>query len=135
LQGDGSAEASFTAPEFSADTNLAFSLTVIDDDNGSGSRSVTVTIIATGDGTSFALSGAVLASSNQVVDGDTNVPATVHTPNDTPGSAQPLANPVTVGGYVNLPGTGAEGRSAVGGDIDDYYRVELLRDQTVTLLV
>ena len=83
----------------------------------------------------YSLSGSVLASSNQAVDGDTNDPANRYTPNDTLATAQPLANPVTLGGYVNLPGTGAEGRSQEAGDIDDYYRLELLAGQSVTLLV
>lgn len=87
------------------------------------------------DTVTFSLSGSVLASSNQAVDGDTNDPANRYTPNDSLATAQPLANPVTLGGYVNLPGTGAEGRSQENGDVDDYYRLELLAGQSVTLLV
>ncbi|HAN28797.1 MAG TPA: serine protease, partial [Haliea salexigens] len=75
------------------------------------------------------------ASSNQAGDGDTNDTASLYTPNDMPGSAQALANPVTLGGYINQPGTGAEGRSQLRGDIDDYFRLELLAAQSVTLLV
>lgn len=87
------------------------------------------------DTVTYSLSGSVLASSNQAVDGDTNDPANRYTPNDSLATAQPLANPVTLGGYVNLPGTGAEGRSQENGDVDDYYRLELLAGQSVTLLV
>jgi len=134
LAGDDTATARFTAPQSSADLVLAFSLTVTDNDGASSNASTTVAV--TGNAlTRWELSGSVLAASSQAVDGDTNDTASLYTPNDTPASAQPLANPVTLGGYVNQPGTGAEGRSQVNGDIDDYFRLELLEGQSVTLLV
>ncbi len=84
---------------------------------------------------SFRISGTVTASSSQAVDGDTNDPASELRSNDTVASAQPISNPVTVGGYVNRPGSGAPGRSEINGDIDDYFRVELLAGQSITMLV
>lgn len=135
LSGSSSAQASFTAPSPNGDTALAFSLTVADNDGAEASSSVSVVVEDSAGGVTYSLSGSVLASSNQAVDGDTNDPANRYIPNDTLATAQPLANPVTLGGYVNLPGTGAEGRSQVTGDIDDYYRLELLEGQSVTLLV
>jgi serine protease len=69
------------------------------------------------------------------VDGDTNDPTTEAVSNDTISSAQPIPNPITLGGYINRPGTGAPGRSQVAGDIDDFFRVELLAGQSVTMLV
>lgn len=83
----------------------------------------------------FTISGSVSASSNQAVDGDTNDPGNVLIPNDTLGSAQHLNNPITLGGYVNRPGTGAPGRSQSAGDVDDFFRVELLAGQAITVLV
>lgn len=83
----------------------------------------------------FSLSGTVTVSDSQAVDGDTNDPASRVTPNDSVDTAQALANPITLGGYVNEPGTGAAGRSMLLGDNDDYFRVELLAGQRVTLLV
>lgn len=83
----------------------------------------------------FTLSGTITASSSQAVDSDTNDPSTVAVPNDTVGSAQFIPNPITLGGYVNTPGSGAPGRSQLSGDLDDYYRVHLLAGQTVTMLV
>jgi len=83
----------------------------------------------------FTLSGTVTVSDSQAVDGDTNDPASRLLANDTVDTAQALANPITLGGYVNQPGTGAEGRSSVQGDIDDYFRVTLLAGQRVTMLV
>lgn len=84
---------------------------------------------------SFQLSGTITASDSQAVDGDTNDPTSDLRPNDTVGTAQPIANPVTLGGYVNQPGSGAPGRSQLIGDIDDYFRVELLAGQSITMLV
>jgi serine protease len=135
LAGSTSAQASFTAPSPNADTALAFSLTVTDNGGAEGSSSASIIVEGSAGGVTFRLSGSVLASSNQAVDGDTNDPFGIYIPNDTIATAQPLANPVTLGGYVNQPGTGAEGRSQVAGDIDDYYRLELLEGQSITLLV
>jgi serine protease len=135
LAGSTSAQASFTAPEVNADTTFAFTLTVTDNNGAEASSSASVVVEGSAGGVTFSLSGSVLASSNQAVDGDTNDPANRYIPNDSLATAQPLANPVTLGGYVNLPGTGAEGRSQEDGDIDDYYRLELLAGQSVTLLV
>jgi serine protease len=84
----------------------------------------------------FRISGTITASSSQAVDGDTNDTAAAFIrPNDTVATAQSIPNPITLGGYVNQPGTGAPGRSQVAGDLDDYYRVELLAGQSVTMLV
>jgi serine protease len=135
LAGSSSAQASFTAPTPNADTTLVFSLTVADNSGAEGSSSASMIVEGSAGGVTFSLSGSVLASSNQAVDGDTNDPANRYIPNDTIATAQPLANPVTLGGYVNLPGTGAEGRSQVAGDVDDYYRLQLLEGQSITLLV
>ncbi len=84
---------------------------------------------------SFLISGTVTASSSQTVDGDTNDPGAIARPNDTVATAQPVSNPITLGGYVNQPGSGAPGRSQIPGDTDDYFRVELLAGQSVTMLV
>lgn len=83
----------------------------------------------------YRISGVVTASASQAVDGDTNDPAGEVRPNDSVASAQAIANPITLGGYVNQPGSGAPGRSQAAGDTDDYFRVELLAGQSVTMLV
>ncbi len=69
------------------------------------------------------------------MDGDTNDPSRGAISNDTVSSAQPIPNPITLGGYINQPGSGATGRSQVDGDIDDFFRVDLLAGQSVTMLV
>lgn len=75
------------------------------------------------------------ASENQAVDGDTNEPTRPVIPNDTPAAAQPLSNPVTLGGHVNRPGSGPPGRTSATGDIDDFFSVQLLAGQRITLVV
>ena len=83
----------------------------------------------------FRIAGSITASTSQAVDGDTNDPAGTSRANNTVASAQPIPNPITLGGYVNQPGSGAPGRSQVDGDIDDYFRVDLLAGQSITMLV
>jgi serine protease len=83
----------------------------------------------------FTLSGTVIAGRSQAVDGDTNDPATPFSPNDSIASAQRINNPTTLGGHVNQPGAGEPGRTQTAGDVDDYFRVELLAGQNVTMLV
>jgi serine protease len=83
----------------------------------------------------FTVAGTVRASDSQAADGDTNDPGSEAIPNDTVAGAQPIPNPVTLGGYVNQPGTGPPGRSHLEGDPNDYFRVELLAGQRVTMLV
>ena len=84
---------------------------------------------------SFRIAGTISASASQAVDGDTNDPAGIVRANDSVASAQPIPNPITLGGYVNQPGSGAPGRSNVTGDTDDYFRVDLLAGQSITMLV
>jgi len=83
----------------------------------------------------FTLTGTITTSASQTVDSDTNDPSRPAVSNNTPATAQRLPNPVTLGGYVNRPGTGAEGQSRESGDSEDYFQVDLLAGQRVTMLV
>jgi len=83
----------------------------------------------------FTISGTVTASSNMRVDGDTNNPSSPSSANNSIATAQVIPNPVTLGGHVNEAGTGDPGFTHSNGDLDDYYRVELLAGQAITLLV
>ncbi|NND69302.1 MAG: S8 family serine peptidase, partial [Halioglobus sp.] len=83
----------------------------------------------------FQLTGTITASDSQAVDSDTNDPTRVVLPNDTVATAQPIGNPVTLGGYINEAGMGPAGRSRGPGDFDDYFIVELLAGQRITMLV
>lgn len=81
------------------------------------------------------VSGTITATASQAVDSDTNDTTSPGISNDDFGSAQALPNPITLGGYVNQPGTGAVGRSQQSGDREDFYRVAMLAGQRITLLV
>lgn len=69
------------------------------------------------------------------IDGDTNNPASPFFFNNTIATAQLIPSPVTLGGHVNEAGTGEPGHTQANGDLDDYFQVELLAGQTITLLV
>jgi len=85
--------------------------------------------------TGFSLSGTVTASGSQAVDSDTNDPSREAVGNNTTGTAQPINNPVTLGGYLNQPRTGDPGRSFTSGDTEDFFVVDMLAGQVVTMLV
>jgi serine protease len=69
------------------------------------------------------------------VDGDTNNPEDPLRLNNTIATAQPISAPTTLGGYVNQRGTGEPGAVRFRGDVNDFFRVDLLAGQTVTMLV
>ena len=81
------------------------------------------------------VSGTVIPAGGTAADSDVNDPAAPFASNDDFPEAQPIPNPVTLGGYANVPGAGPEGRSRAEGDEFDVFRVGLLGGQVVTLLV
>jgi serine protease len=83
----------------------------------------------------FTISGTVTTTATMRVDGDTNNSDTTPESNNAISTAQPLSNPVILGGYANKPERGADGATKVDGDLEDYYRLDLLADQQVTLLI
>lgn len=126
------AQVSFTAPDLADPTDLEFELTVTDNDGLSASDSVTITVVPQ----TFSISGVISVAASTAVDSDVNDPEAPFQSNNTPATAQPISNPVTLGGYVNQPGAGDAGRSqAFPGDISDFYRVVLVAGETITLLV
>src|SRR5688572_22285884 len=100
---------------------------------GSDSASATVTILA-GTGT---VAGQLLVPTISRSDGDVNDPFAPFAPNDTDQQAQIMPNPVVIGGYVNEPNTGPDngGRSFALGDLDDWYRVDLVAGQVIELVM
>ena len=82
-----------------------------------------------------AVAGRLLVSSISQSDGDVNDPFAPLRSNDTPETAQQVPNPVVVGGYVNEPGRGPDGRSFAAGDPDDIYRVSLAAGQVIELVI
>ncbi len=83
----------------------------------------------------FTLSGIIQAPDNALIDSDVNDPLATYAPNDTFIEAQDLPNPVLLGGYVNVAGTGSSGRSQISGDGSDFFRVGLIADQIITLFI
>ncbi|MFK8041015.1 S8 family serine peptidase [Congregibacter sp.] len=128
-------QATFTAPSLGEDRELVFTLTVTDNDGASASDTVTITVLAAMVAEQVSISGSILPSASQSLDGDTNDPFNPLITNNDPGQPQSIANPTTLGGYVNEPGAGAEGRSQIAGDREDYFLVELLAGQSINLLV
>ncbi len=84
---------------------------------------------------SFNLSGTLFATSNTLMDSDINDVNAPYRNNDDPSNPQVIPNPVILGGYVNEVIEGNTGQSYRTGDIDDYYEVELLAGQQITLLI
>ncbi|MEM8493564.1 MAG: S8 family serine peptidase [Pseudomonadota bacterium] len=124
----------FTVPTLNADEDLVFVLTVTDDDGATSSDSVTVTVAAVA-ASEVTVSGRIIPSPSQKLDGDTNDPFNPLINNSDPLDPQALTNPVTLGGYVNEAGAGADGRSQLSGDREDFFAVDLLAGQTISLLV
>lgn len=79
------------------------------------------------------ISGTVTAAAGSVVDGDVNDPASPYRANDSFASAQPISNPVTLGGYVNQRFEGNSGASYASGDNFDYFSVDLSEGQVIRL--
>jgi serine protease len=104
-------------------------------DGGGGGGGIVAELDPFLPGGKFTLSGKIVVPAVATVDSDTNDLNAPFASNDTPNEASTIGNPITLGGYVNVAGTGEPGRSQVAGDRDDYYRVELLAGQVVTLLV
>jgi len=125
------AQANFTAPVVANDTDLVFQLLVTDDDSATRTDTITITVQPA----IFNLSGTITAPAGTAVDGDVNDPNAQSIPNNTPITAQTIPNPITVGGYVNVAGAGEIGPLQASGDISDYYRVNLIAGETITLFV
>lgn len=123
---------SFTAPNVAVDSVLIFSLTVTDNAGAADSASVSITVKPRG---TFTLSGNISVTAAVAVDSDTNDPLAPFTSNDMPNEAQDISNPITLGGYLNVPGAGETGRSQANGDLNDYYRVDLLAGQKITMVI
>ncbi len=83
----------------------------------------------------YTLSGTVRPAAGVAIDSDVNDPTALYQPNDTIADAQPIPNPVTLGGYANQPGSGPVGRSRSVGDVVDVYRVSLLTGQSLNLFI
>ncbi len=104
-------------------------VTAIDASGNTASDTLTVTLTTE----TYTLSGTITAASNSSIDRDVNDPNAPYTPNDSFEQAQVLSTPITLGGYINQPGTGEKGRSFADGDINDFFRVDLLAGESIIL--
>ncbi len=84
----------------------------------------------------FTISGVVGVPTTSRLDGDVNDTNVPEFSNDSFGEAQPLDNPVVLGGFVTrLPTNVERDRFFQEADLDDFYRINLLKDQLITLVI
>lgn len=83
----------------------------------------------------YQVSGQIQIPENTLVDGDVNDIGAPYTANDTFAAAQALPNPASLAGYVNVAGTGVDGRSRTVGDRSDFFRIDAVAGQSVSLIV
>ena len=84
----------------------------------------------------YTISGTISVPGNTDIDSDVNEINAAPIANNTFGTAQILKkNPVIVGGYANTPQTGETGNSYDDGDVNDFYRIALTKNETVTLYI
>lgn len=82
------------------------------------------------------LSGTIRIAPSSSVDSDVNDELTAPTENNAFGSAQAVTNPLRLGGFVNQPGSGADGGNFTQtGDPDDFFFVTLEGDEHIVLSI
>ncbi|MDH3644622.1 MAG: PKD domain-containing protein, partial [Gammaproteobacteria bacterium] len=110
------------------------SLQVTDDDGAAASTTRTVTA----DPPFASISGTIQILASNAIDSDVNDVGSLPTPNDDFATAQDLPNPVTLGGFANLPltGVGADpqrGNLYNSGDPGDFYAVSMAGNEVIIL--
>lgn len=133
--GDGTPLASGVATSHVFQTPGTFTVTLWVTDSRGQSGSTTREITVSGTAQAGAVAGNLLVPGSARSDGDVNDPQAPYRSNDTRALAQSVPGSVVVGGYVNEPGRGAEGRSFDAGDLDDFYRADLAAGQVVELVM
>ena len=133
--GDGSPDAvgSRASHVYSDPGNFDSRLTVTDNRGATAARVATINVSpASG---SFTLTGRIQILPSSAVDSDVNDPAAQLVRNDSFAEAQVLPNPVSLGGYLALPGEGKAGALRDGGDVTDKFRVSFAGNENVLLSV
>ncbi len=82
----------------------------------------------------YLLEGTITSAIGAATDSDSNDAQTAPESNDTATTAQPLLNPVLLGGFVSATGTGT-GNFADSGDRTDVFQATLAKGQTVALFI
>jgi serine protease len=81
----------------------------------------------------YQVSGTISAGANLAFDGDINDEDADHRANDSFDEAQEIASDVTLSGYINVAGSGEQGRSFSGGDPSDFFKADLESGQQIAL--
>ena len=81
----------------------------------------------------FSVSGVLGVLEGAVLDTDTNNPDNGLTPNDSVSQAQLIENPGTASGYINEAGVGDVGNTQANGDYEDFYKVDALAGDIISL--
>ncbi|MFV0277135.1 MAG: S8 family serine peptidase [Parahaliea sp.] len=126
LSGANTAQASFVAPDVEVDTDLRFQLRVTDNDGALAYAGLAIRISPPAGTPRFSISGSISAAAFQMLDGDTNDANNPREDNNSIASAQPVPSPVTLGGFVG---------DSDPVDGEDFFAVDLLAGQSLTLLV
>ena len=118
---------------YSDSGSFAARLTVTDNRGAAASRTVTINVTpASG---SFTLSGRIQILPSSAVDSDVNDPSVPLVRNNSFAEAQVLPNPVSLGGYLNLPAQGTQGALRDIGDVTDKFRISFAGSENVLLSV
>ncbi len=86
---------------------------------------------------SYNLSGSIAIAPTAAVDSDSNdvnqVAQGAFLANNGPATAQAITSPVLLAGTVNKPGAGPAGNNFSAGDVDDWFKLDLVAGQVVEL--
>ena len=132
--GDGTGAGGITAQHtYNAPGTYQANLQVTDNSGAVATRSEAITVnAAVGN---FDASGVISILSTSAIDVDVNDLNTILGNNDSLATAQRVSNPVTVGGYINEPGSGPNGRLRTSGDPADSFAIALAGGETITLTI
>lgn len=136
LDGVSQAHLQFNAPSVAINKQFEFKVEVGDVRGHVATDTTVITVLAAkSEETTYTLSGEIVVADGHVIDSDVNDPNSHYADNNSIETAQLLSLPIRLSGYVNRYGKGAEGRSKLTGDTVDYYRVNLLAGQQISLHV
>ncbi|MCP5185904.1 MAG: S8 family serine peptidase [Pseudomonadales bacterium] len=133
--GDGdSAIGSITSHTYTTTGSFTLRLTVTDDDGATGTATTTISV--NDSAATFTLSGAIKVLPSSAIDSDTNDRFSIAQDNNGFDQAQHIPNPVTAGGFANMPGTGdSTGNLRTSGDPGDFYQATFTGSETILLTI